>query len=124
HKEYGNEFVTVSANPELITASAVQRCIEPQCGIRYGLNERLYVCARCGGLLDVVKPEASIGTADVLRNIWGARLGSLDLKDRSGVWRYRELLPFAPDAPIVSLIEGNNPLYDAPRSAGYCGLDS
>jgi len=38
------------------------------------------------------------------------------------VWRYRELLPFADDAPIVSLGEGNTPIYDAPVSAAYCGL--
>jgi threonine synthase len=40
------------------------------------------------------------------------------------VWRYRELLPFADDAPIVSLAEGNTPIYDAPVAAAYCGLQA
>ena len=40
----------------------------------------------------------------------------------SGVWRYRELLPFEDAAPFVTLFEGNTPLYDAQRSAGYCGM--
>ena len=49
---------------------------------------------------------------------------SFEPRDRSGVWLYRELLPFAMDAPIVSLAEGNTPLYDAPRSSEYCDLGS
>ena len=90
----------------------------------YGLNERLYVCRRCGGLLDVEMSFAALADASELRAVWLARLASLDAKDRSGVWRYRELLPFADDAPIVSLAEGNTPLYDAPRAALYCDLSA
>ena len=44
-------------------------------------------------------------------------------RDSSGVWRYREMLPFDDDAPFVTLFEGNTPLFHAPRSAKYCGLD-
>jgi len=40
------------------------------------------------------------------------------------VWRFRELLPFAEGVGLVTLEEGNTPLYEAPRSAAYCGLDS
>ncbi|MGH9712664.1 MAG: threonine synthase [Candidatus Acidiferrales bacterium] len=46
----------------------------------------------------------------------------MDPRDQSGVWRYRELLPFDATVPIVSLVEGNSPLYDAPRCAEYCRL--
>jgi threonine synthase len=38
------------------------------------------------------------------------------------VWRFREFLPFDEDESVVSLGEGNTPLYDAPRSADYCRL--
>ena len=106
-----------------ITAANVlaeQRCIEPNCGARFGINERLYVCSQCGGLLDIER--AAEDDAETLRRVWQTRLGSFDPRDRSGVWRYRELLPFTESAPIVSLAEGNTPLYDAPRSARYCGL--
>ncbi len=103
---------------------AVQRCIEPECDAVYGLDERLYVCARCGGLLDVEKERAREVDVAALRAIWTARLASSGARDRSGVWRYRELLPFDDDAPVVTLAEGNTPLYDAPRSARYCGLDA
>ena len=106
------------------TEAAVQRCIEPTCGATFGLNERLYVCSLCGGLLDIEKPYVLIGEARALREVWMKRLASPDTSDRSGVWRFRELLPFADNAPIVSLAEGNTPLYEAPRSARYCGLQS
>jgi threonine synthase len=46
------------------------------------------------------------------------------VRDRSGVWRFREFLPFTSDDAVVSLGEGNTQLYDAPRSADYCGLTS
>ena len=110
-------------NSEALTA-ALQRCVEPQCGASYELNERLYVCPRCGGLLDVEKRWDQFANANTLREQWQARLSSNDPKDLSGVWRYRELLPFADDVAIVSLAEGNTPLYGAPRSAKYCGLPS
>jgi threonine synthase len=107
---------------EAVTERAWQRCIEATCGARYALDERLYVCPRCGGLLDVLRETRDIGDADALREVWTKRLSSMDARDRSGVWRYRELLPFADDVAIVTLAEGNTPLYDAPRAAKYCGL--
>ena len=102
--------------------SFVQRCIAPECGAEYKIDDRLYVCSRCGGLLDVERAEASTVEADALRELWRKRRASFDVRDRSGVWRFREFLPFADDAAIVSLGEGNTPLYDAPRSADYCHL--
>lgn len=128
---------TTVLEDEIAAAPAVQRCIEPSCGARYELAARLYVCARCGGLLDVVRDLAEKdhagsvkgsdsvvkATGAALRKLWEERLASPDYRDRSGVWRYRELLPFDDETCVVSLMEGNTPLYDAPRSAGYCGLD-
>src|SRR5467141_1226756 len=102
--------------------AATQRCIEPACGARFPLNERLYVCPQCGGLLDVAQNVTIEEHPEELRAKWSSRLALFEARDRSGVWRYRELLPFADDAPIVTLAEGNTPLYDAPVSAAYCGL--
>lgn len=100
--------------------TVTQRCIDPSCGARFEINERIYVCSRCGGLLDVVQESAT--DPEQLQGLWTRRLASFETRDRSGVWRYRELLPFADNAPIVSLAEGNTPIYDAPISAAYCGL--
>src|SRR6185369_15653777 len=90
-----------------------QQCIAPDCRAEFDLDARLYVCSRCGGLLDIERREAMDATS--LRDVWRTR-------DRSGVWRFREFLPFTDNTPIISLGEGNTPLYDAPRSADYCYL--
>jgi len=116
--------MTISEPSRESVSQAKQRCIEPKCGASYGLNERVYVCKSCGSLLDLELNVEQAFDANSLRSLWRERLQSLELRDRSGVWRYRELLPFANDAPIVSLNEGNTPLYDAPRCADYCALDS
>jgi len=105
------------------TELAIQRCIEAECGEGFPLHQQIYVCPTCGGLLEIIVPPPKSGTASDLREVWQARLASKDARDRSGVWRFRELLPFANDAPLVTLAEGNTPLYDAPHSARYCGLD-
>ena len=103
---------------------AIQRCIEGSCNATYRLDERVYTCSRCGGLLAVELSDEQTHDPLKLRETWWARRVSTETRDRSGVWRYRELLPFTEDAPVISLAEGNTPLYDAPRSASYCGLDA
>ncbi|MCA1578320.1 MAG: threonine synthase [Acidobacteria bacterium] len=100
----------------------IQRCIN--CATEFDLDERIYVCSHCGDLLDIERVEPLAEGPDELRAIWSDRLKSSDAHDRSGVWRFREFLPFASDVQVVSLGEGNTPLYDAPRSAEYCGLTS
>jgi threonine synthase len=114
----------IASAPEKISGSAMQRCIATSCGGTYGLAERIYVCPRCRGPLEI---EVRLGTATEaanLRNLWKSRAVSDHPQDRSGVWRFRELLPFSEGAPIVTLFEGNTPLYDAPRCAEYAGLES
>src|ERR1700716_4336795 len=93
------ELVNTSNESRQTEGSALQRCVEPNCQKTYGLGERLYVCRRCGGLLDIAKSFHDLPAAEQLRNIWQARLASSDATERSGVWRYRELLPFTSDAP-------------------------
>src|SRR6185503_16380815 len=99
----------------------IQRCIRAECQAEYDLDARLYVCSRCGGLLDIEQREPA-ASASSLQELWLKRRASFDPRDRSGVWRFREFLPFPEDADVVSLGEGNTPLYDAPRSADYCHL--
>ena len=102
--------------------SAFLQCLEPQCGAQYPVREARSECA-CGNLLDVryewpdFEPEAA-------KQTWCFRAMSRDPRDRSGVWRFREMIPFLPaDAPVITLQEGNTPLLDAPRAADYAGLD-
>ena len=107
-----------------IAASFQQRCIEPGCGATYAITEALYVCSTCGGLLDIESTTRPVQDAGSLRSLWRSRMTSSDVCDRSGVWRFREILPFASNVSVVSLREGNTPLYEAPRSSTYCDVDS
>ena len=102
---------------------AVQRCIDSACGATYGLRERIYVCPRCGGTLEILCHLDASGDPAAMRQRWAARAASRDPRDVSGVWRYREMLPFDEPIPFVTLFEGNTPLYHGPRSSQYCGLD-
>src|SRR2546428_13640577 len=92
------------------TELALQRCIESDCGAQYGLNQQLYICPLCGGLLEI--ETKAIADADALRNVWETRLSSPHEKDRRGVLRYRELFPFPDGAPIASLAGGKTSLFD------------
>ena len=101
------------------------RCIEADCRSEYPINRRMYACANCGGLLDVAYDFKLPLSAGELKSVFRERKTVGADLERSGVWRFRELLPFVSDlADVVTLAEGNTPLYDAPRSADYAGLDA
>jgi threonine synthase len=105
-----------------IGVGARQHCIVESCGANYGIDERIYVCSRCQGPLEI-EIDRSGFDGPTLRNLWESRRSSHSPHDRSGVWRFRELLPFEDPSRIVTLFEGNTPLYEAPRCAEYVGLD-
>jgi threonine synthase len=105
-----------------VTKPAVQRCIRASCGAEFGIADRIYLCQNCSGPLEIATPLPSTGEAAELQSRWKARAGSLEPRDRSGVWRFREILPFDDVSSIITLGEGNTPLYDAPRCAEYSGL--
>ena len=90
-----------------------------ECGTPASLDALF--CAPCGGLLAFDAPESSLD-AVALRALFTDRLTSLESADRSGVWRFRELLPDIPDAAITTLAENRVPLYDAVEGARYGGL--
>jgi len=78
-------------------------------------------CAVCGELPAFVLDTAAFA-ADEIRARSRARRASIDPRDRSGVWRFRELRPPIDEAQIVTLREGDVPLFDAPLGAAYAGL--
>ena len=97
-------------------------CFDPKCGARFPIDEAIYNCTRCGALLEA-RFTGRIDDAPALKRTWRERRTSNQPLDRSGVWRYREMLPFAGHEQLaVSLAEGNTPLLDAPRAAEYGGL--
>jgi threonine synthase len=99
-------------------------CFEPSCRTRYPLDEVIYNCPKCGGLLEVTYPKNPLG-ADAMKKLFRERRMSNAKLDQSGVWRYRELIDFAdrPEEQVVTLREGNTPLLNAPRAASYGALD-
>ena len=100
-------------------------------------------CPECHGLYEVVYPWSQSagskgpGTAELapasdvrlpnpwaLKNLWETRRTSTLAVDQSGVWRFRDLLPIVANMDkVVTLREGNTPLYDLPKCAADVGID-
>jgi threonine synthase len=90
-----------------------------------------YRCPRCGDLLEISYPEwnkrgisswASGSSAKDLKSTWKQRRLSSAPTDLSGVWRFRELLPALNDGRVITLREGNTPLYEMPQCARIAGV--
>lgn len=102
--------------------SAYLQCINKDCQEKFPVTTKIYHCPKCEALLDINYDFLKIEPQE-LKNRFRERRSSLVPIDQSGVWRYRELIPFLSDERnIVTLYEGNTPLYDAPKSANYAGL--
>jgi threonine synthase len=101
---------------------ACQVCIAPDCGRQYAIDEVRVACAACGGLLDVRYDWDRIPVPASLRDFearWQNRRNPLDF---SGVWRFRELLPFAPPEAIVTIGEGQTILQASDSVGRYVGM--
>jgi threonine synthase len=99
------------------------RCIA--CGDLSDIASQDFRCAHCGDLLEITYPgwkEAKPGAID-LKSLWRSRRLSLNAVDLSGVWRFRDLLPAtANDEEVITLREGNTPLYELPQCARITGV--
>jgi threonine synthase len=102
-------------------SAAYLQCIEASCRQRYPLDAREHQCPACGNLLDVQYDFAAIHPR-TLRKTWHERKAGGDIADQSGVWRFRELLPFVPKGKdVVSLSEGRTPLIEVSRTGEWVG---
>jgi threonine synthase len=101
---------------------AYQQCISPQCRATFGVSEELVACPKCGDLLDIAydwdraRPPKSLS---YFEQMWSQRYVPLRY---SGVWRFHELLPFAPPDQVVTVGEGQTLLQQADAVAGYVGV--
>src|SRR5215475_7354381 len=101
-----------------------QRCIHPDCGGTHAVDDTSFVCPRCGGLLDVAYDWDRLSPPKSLREFeakWSRRTDPLCF---SGVWRFRELLPFAAPEHVLTIGEGQTILQRADTVAGFVGLDA
>ena len=90
------------------------RCVVAGC--RFGADEVDYTCPNHGEL----------GTLDILYDYDALRRrldrDAISASPVSNCWRYKRLLPLAPDAAVPPLAVGWTPLYETPRIARELGL--
>jgi threonine synthase len=92
------------------------------CNVRHFLEEIVYRCEECGGLLEVRHDVAALKekSASDWRSLLDSRLGR-----QSGVWSKKEMvLPELRDENIVSLGEGNSPLIRSDAFARLLGVET
>jgi threonine synthase len=113
-----------TGNQQLTTndmSSAYLQCIEESCGHRQDPKKNAHACALCGGLLEA-KYEFDAFDPEEVRRAWHQRRLSGEPIDRSGVWRFRELIPFVEAGHrIISLSEGSTPLVGTRRTGWWAG---
>src|SRR3990170_2258042 len=98
---------------------AYQECINPSCGAKVDVQDQSFACPKCGGLMDVGYEWKLIPLPRRMKEFakrWGQRNEPLNF---SGVWRFRELLKFAPQKDMVTLGEGQTILQNARGLADY-----
>jgi threonine synthase len=99
------------------------RCIG--CG-RTALADR-FRCEHCRDLLEIIYPgwegkgPAGLGATE-LKQLWRDRRSSHEPFDQSGVWRFREILPEISRPQVITIREGNTPIYELPHCAKSAGV--
>jgi threonine synthase len=94
----------------------------PSCAATYDIGEVRTSCSACGALLDVAYDWNALPAPDSLSKFeskWSRRNEPLC---RSGVWRFYELLPFAPPAKVVTIGEGQTQLLASDGVARFVGM--
>ncbi|MEC8737531.1 MAG: pyridoxal-phosphate dependent enzyme, partial [Planctomycetota bacterium] len=106
------------------TDLAFQQCIAPACGATFSIDEVLTSCPSCGNLLDVTYDWDRLPAPrsfEVFERKWMRRNDPLAL---SGVWRFHELLPFAPRESVVTIGEGQTLLSVSDGVGQYIGMNA
>lgn len=108
--------------PTMSAELAFQRCVNLACAATYSVDEVLTSCPKCGWLLDVAYDWSRANVPSSLKDFekkWSTRRNPLHF---SGVWRFKELLNFAPDEKVVTIGEGQTLLRAEPEAAQYTGI--
>ena len=102
--------------------NCLQQCIYPGCGATFSIDETHFSCPACGNLLDVVYDWDHLPVPRRLADFQAKWANRLDPLHFSGVWRFRELLPFAPPEMVVTIGEGQTLLQKADKVGRYVGM--
>src|SRR3954469_19039372 len=97
------------------TEVAYQRCIAPSCGATYSVREARVACGKSGSLLDIEYDWDRIPVPKSLsffEHRWATKGTAAEGRlDFSGVWRFRELMPFyRNEDDVVTIGEGRTQL--------------
>ncbi|MEM1539810.1 MAG: threonine synthase [Candidatus Bathyarchaeia archaeon] len=87
------------------------RCIE--CGAEYTISEIIYNCEKCGDLVEV----------QINEKLLKEKIETGDWRPKPiSVWKYKDFLPVFDETKIVTLNEGNTPLYKCDRLGKELGI--
>ena len=115
--------MAIGTQIERATDLAYQQCLNPACRTTLGVDQAVFACPDCGDLLDIVYDWDHLPVPKRLSDFeakWSRRLDPFCF---SGVWRFRELLPFAPSDAIVTIGEGQTLLQASDKVGQYVGMN-
>jgi threonine synthase len=105
---------------------AFQVCINPDCRTTFAVDEVLFACPKCKAMLDLDYDWDRLAVPKSMTFFeprWSTKGHHTDARlDFSGVWRFRELLPFAPHEKIVTIGEGRTLLEENNLLAAQIGM--
>jgi threonine synthase len=110
-----------------MTDRAHQQCINPACRATFSVDEVHISCAKCGSLLDIAYDWNRLPVPKSLsafEHRWATKGSEVEGRlDFSGVWRFRELMPFyRREDEIVTIGEGRTMLQNAELLAKHIGM--
>ena len=117
-------------SPSTVSSSATvrelafQKCLNLRCGETFSVQQSLTACPKCGDLLDIRYEWDRLPIPSTLKQFekyWRERTNPIRF---SGVWRFHELLPYAPLDSIVTVGEGQTILQKSESVGKYVGLSS
>jgi len=97
------------------------------CGERFSLSEVIYICPKCGGLLDVEHDVDALRdrSAASWMDLFDSRIRTNEWPYGSGVWGKKEwVLPSIDSANVVSMYEGHTNLFWAERLGQALGIEN
>ena len=74
-----------------MASGAIKKCIDPDCGLTYEINNDIYRCS-CGSLVDIEYDK--IPSKRLIDIFYQRRNHGGNIYNESGVWRFRDLINF------------------------------
>jgi threonine synthase len=121
--EVESGLMSVSTTTTTQTDLAYQRCLNPACGTTLSVEQVAFACPECGDLIDIVYDWDRLPVPRRLSDFQARWADRLDPLNFSGVWRFRDLLPFSPTDQIVTIGEGRTLLQVADKVGQYVGMN-